>query len=310
MSKVRKILLIDDDRLQQRLLQQHVQNFRSGPFELEEATTYAEGLKKLLSGKYAACLLDYQLDDRDGLTLLREARIAECHTPVIFLTADDNEAIDIAAMEAGAADYLVKSALTPRLLERSLRYALKLSDTLAQLRLLAQRDALTGLHNRREFQRILDEEWDRSVRFKRPFTLIMVDIDHFKKINDVHGHQIGDEVLKHVASLLAGQVRNVDRVARYGGEEFGLLMVETDRKSAIESMQRLGALLIETPCYVQKNDLTIPVTLSAGVATSLTDAGSAADLVAAADKALYAAKGGGRNRIVAADGGVFPYKVT
>ncbi|MDI1321058.1 MAG: diguanylate cyclase, partial [bacterium] len=247
MSKVRKLLLIDDDRLQQRLLQQHVQNFRSGPFELEEAVT--DGLKKLLSGKYAACLLDYQLDDRDGLALLREARIAECHTPVIFLTADDNEVVDIAAMEAGAADYLVKSALTPRLLERSLRYALKLSETLSQLRLLAQRDALTGLHNRREFQRILDEEWDRSVRFKRPFTLIMVDIDHFKKINDVHGHQIGDEVLKHVASLLAGQVRNVDRVARYGGEEFGLLMVETDSKSAIESMQRLGLLLAETPCY-------------------------------------------------------------
>ena len=310
MSKVRKLLLIDDDRLQQRLLQQHVQNFRSGPFELEEAGTYADGLKKLLSGKYAACLLDYRLDDGDGLGLLREARIAECHTPVIFLTADENEDVDIAAMEAGAADYLVKSALTPRLLERSLRYALKLSETLSQLRLLAQRDALTGLHNRREFQRILDEEWDRSVRFKRPFTLIMVDIDHFKKINDVHGHQIGDEVLKHVASLLAGQVRNVDRVARYGGEEFGLLMVETDRKSAIESMQRLGALLIETPCYVQKNDLTIPVTLSAGVATSLSDAASAGDLVAAADKALYAAKGGGRNRIVASDGGVFPYKVT
>ncbi|MDI1334873.1 MAG: diguanylate cyclase [Lacunisphaera sp.] len=310
MSKVRKLLLIDDDRLQQRLLQQHVQNFRSGPFELEEAVTYADGLKKLLSGKYAACLLDYQLDDRDGLALLREARIAECHTPVIFLTADDNEVVDIAAMEAGAADYLVKSALTPRLLERSLRYALKLSETLSQLRLLAQRDALTGLHNRREFQRILDEEWDRSVRFKRPFTLIMVDIDHFKKINDVHGHQIGDEVLKHVASLLAGQVRNVDRVARYGGEEFGLLMVETDSKSAIESMQRLGLLLAETPCYVPKTDLTLPVTLSAGVATSLTDAGSAADLVAAADKALYAAKGGGRNCIVASAGGVFQYKVT
>ena len=310
MNKVRKILLIDDDRLQQRLLHQHVQNFRSGSFVLEEAVTYADGLKKMLSGKYAACLLDYQLDDRDGLALLREARIAECHTPVIFLTADDNEAVDIAAMEAGAADYLVKSALTPRLLERSLRYALKLSETLSQLRLLAQRDALTGLHNRREFQRILEEEWDRSVRFKRPFTLIMVDIDHFKKINDVHGHQTGDEVLKHVASLLAGQVRNVDRVARYGGEEFALLMVETDRKSAIESMQRLGLLLAETPCYVLKTDLTLPVTLSAGVATSLEDAGSASELVAAADKALYAAKAGGRNRIVAVDGTVFQYTVT
>jgi diguanylate cyclase (GGDEF)-like protein len=309
--KVRKLLLIDDDRLQQRLLQQHVQNFRSGTFELEEAVTYTDGLKKLLSGKYVACLLDYRLDDRDGLTLLREARIAGCHTPVVFLTADENDDVDIAAMEAGAADYLVKGALTPRLLERSLRYALKLSETLSQLRQLAQRDELTGLLNRREFQRILDEEWDRSVRFKRPFTLVMVDIDHFKKINDTHGHQVGDEVLRHVASLLAGQVRNVDRVARYGGEEFALMMVETDRKSAIESMQRLGLLLAETPCYVQNGDLTIPVTLSAGVATSLSDAGNASELVAAADKALYAAKTGGRNRIVAAaDGAVYNYTVS
>ncbi len=310
MAKVRKLLLIDDDRLQQRLLQQHVINFRSGPFELEEAQTYEAGLKKLLSGNYAACLLDYRLDDRDGLALLREARIAGCHTPVIFLTADENEEVDIAAMEAGAADYLVKSALTPRLLERSLRYALKLSETLSQLRLLAQRDALTGLHNRREFQRILEEEWNRSVRFKRPFTLVMIDIDHFKAINDVHGHQIGDEVLKHVASLLAGQVRNVDRVARYGGEEFALMMVEMDRKNAIESVQRLGLLLAETPCYVPQTDLTLPVTLSAGVATSLTDAGNASDLVAAADKALYEAKKGGRNRIVATDGEMFEYTVT
>ena len=309
MARLRKILLVDDDRLQQRLIQQMVSSFRDAPFELEEATSYESGLKKLLSGKYAACLLDYRLDDRDGLTLLREARIAGCHTPVIFLTADENEDVDIAAMEAGAVDYLVKGTLTPRLLERSLRYALKLAETLSQLRQLAQRDELTGLQNRREFQRILEEEWDRSVRFKRPFTLVMVDIDHFKKINDTHGHQVGDEVLRHVASLLAGQVRNVDRVARYGGEEFAVMMIETDRKSAIEGMQRLGVLLAETPCVTAK-DLTIDVTLSAGIATSLEDATSASDLVAAADKALYAAKTGGRNRIVAAAGGSFPYKVS
>ncbi|MSU45919.1 MAG: GGDEF domain-containing protein [Lacunisphaera sp.] len=143
------------------------------------------------------------------------------------------------------------------------------------MRQLAQRDELTRLLNRREFNRILEEEWDRSVRFKRPFTLVMVDIDHFKKINDTHGHQVGDEVLRHVASLLDGQVRNVDRVACYGGEEFAVMMVETGRKSAVEGMQRLGLLLAETPCVVPVTNLTIAVTLSAGVATSLEGAGSA-----------------------------------
>lgn len=307
MNKLRKILLIDDDRLQQKLMEAMIKNFRSGPFELEEATTYAEGLKKLLSGKYAACLLDYRLNDADGLALLREARIGGCLTPVIVLTADDSEEVDIAAMEAGAVDYLVKGTFTPRLLERALRYALKLDETLAQLRQLALRDELTRLLNRREFQRILEEEWDRSVRFKRPFALIMVDIDHFKRINDTHGHQTGDEVLRHVASLLAGQIRNVDRVARYGGEEFALIMVETDRQTAIEGMKRLGVLLAETPCVVN-NNLTVEVTLSAGIASSLEDAGSANDLVAAADRALYAAKKAGRNRIVSADGTTVSFK--
>jgi two-component system cell cycle response regulator len=300
MNKLRRILLIDDDRMQQKLLEAMIKNFRSGPFEMDEASTYADGLKKMLSGKYAACLLDYRLNDADGLALLREARIAGCFTPVIVLTADDSEEVDIAAMEAGAVDYLVKGTFTPRLMERALRYALKLDETLSQLRQLAQRDELTRLLNRREFQRILEEEWDRSMRFKRPFALIMVDIDFFKKINDTHGHQTGDEVLRHVASLLAGQIRNVDRVARYGGEEFALIMVETDRYSAIESMKRLGVLLAETPCVVN-DSLTIEVTLSAGIATSLEDATSASELVAAAKK-------GGRNRIVSADGKVVLYK--
>ncbi len=306
--KIRRILLIDDDRHQQRLIQGLVQNFRGGAFELDGAQTYQEGLKKILTGKYAVCLLDYRLDSQDGLALLREARIAGADTPVIILTADDSEEVDIAAMEAGAVDYLVKATINPRLLERAIRYALKLGETLAQLRQLAQRDELTRLLNRREFSRILNEEWDRSVRFKRPFALVMVDIDHFKKINDTHGHQVGDEVLRHVASLLAGQVRTVDRVARYGGEEFALIMIETDGKNAAEHIKRLGVLLAETPCFVESKNLTVDVTLSAGVATSIGDATSATDLVEVADKALYAAKKGGRNRIVMADGTVIPFK--
>ena len=309
MAKVRKLLLIDDDERQQHMVQLHLTKFRRDAFELEYVSTYEAGLKRLLSGNHAACLLDYHLGDRDGLELLREARIAGCETPVIILTADDSDDVDIAAMEAGAVDYLVKTTLNSRLLERALRYALKLGETLSQLRQLAQRDELTRLLNRREFQRILDEEWDRSARFSRPFTLVMVDIDHFKKINDTHGHQVGDEVLRHVASLLAGQARNVDRVARYGGEEFAIMMVETDRKSAVEGMQRLGRLLAETPCVVPVTNLTVEVTLSAGVATSL-ESGSAAsanELVAAADKALYAAKKAGRNRIVTTDGTAYHY---
>ena len=303
LRKARKILLIDDDERQEHLLTLQLAKFRREQFELEYVSTYEVGLKKLLSGNHAVCLLDYHLGERNGLDLLRESRAAGCDTPVFILTADDSDEVDIAAMEAGAVDYLTKATLNARLLERSIRYALKLSETLAQLRQLAQRDELTRLLNRREFQRILSEEWERSVRFKRPFALVMVDIDHFKKINDTHGHQVGDEVLRHVASLLAGQVRTVDRVARYGGEEFALIMIETDDKKAAEHIRRLGVLLADLPCMVEDKNLTVAVTLSAGVADSMGGASNSAALVESADKALYAAKKAGRNRIVmAADG--------
>ena len=304
MPRPARILLVDDDRLQHRLVEGMVKGFRSEAFELETVDNYAAGLKKLLSGQFAVCLLDYQLGERDGLALLREAKAAGCETPVIMLTSDTSDDVDLAALEAGASDYLIKGELTARTLERAIRYARKLGQTLTQLRQLATHDELTGIINRREFQRALDEEWRRSERFKHPFALVLADLDHFKLINDTHGHQVGDEVLKHVASLLAGQVRTVDRVARHGGEEFAVLMVETDRKAAVAAMQRLYALLAETPCVIPGKNLTIPVTLSAGVAAMPSDASSPAELIAKADKALYAAKKAGRNRIVTADGKV------
>lgn len=294
-----RILLIDDDRLQHHLMQGFVGRFRGGPWELDVAADYATGIKKLCSGRFAVCVLDYRLGDRDGLELLREARAAGCETPVIFLTAEASEDIDEAAMDAGAMDYLVKGELTPRIIEHSIRYARKLGSTMQQLARLATRDGLTGQLNRREFERILNEEWQRGTRFNHPFTLVLADIDHFKKINDTHGHQVGDEVLKHVASLLAGQLRTVDRLARYGGEEFAIVMIETERKQAVEAMERLFALLAETPCQISPT-LSLSVTLSAGVAEMPHDAASPAELVAAADKALYAAKKAGRNRVVTA----------
>ena len=300
----KRILLIDDSPTGHDTLQRMIasSSFRgNGDWELDWAETYAAGLKKLLGGRYAACLLDYRLDEgRDGLALLREAREAGCQTPVIFVTAETDPALDDAALEAGASDLLVKAEFTPRMLARSVRYAVKLGGMLAQLKQQATRDQLTGLHNRREFDRIVAEEWERATRFQRPFALAMMDVDHFKKINDTHGHPIGDAVLQHVASLLAGQVRLVDRVARYGGEEFAVIMIETDREGAREGAERLRSLLEETPCFVPEKNLTIPVTVSCGLAVCPGDADSLDAMIAAADGALYSAKRLGRNRVVTA----------
>jgi PleD family two-component response regulator len=197
-TKMTRVLVIDDDRLQFRLLQAHFRNFQAGTYELDWSETYEDGLARLLTGA-TRCLLDFRLGERDGLQLIREAAAKDCRTPIVFLTAESSENVDIQAMEAGALDYLVKGEINPRSLERSLRYALKLGETLEALRRLATRDELTGLLNRREYDRILVEEEDRARRFGQPLALVVIDIDLFKSINDTHGHPAGDAVLREAA---------------------------------------------------------------------------------------------------------------
>ncbi|MFA6285986.1 MAG: GGDEF domain-containing response regulator [Opitutaceae bacterium] len=295
----RRILLIDDDRFQFRLTEQMFKSFHGEQFTLEWSATYEEGLPKLLSGEYAACLLDYQLGPRDGLKLIAEAIEAGCTTPIIFLTAETSTNVDTAAMKAGALDYLVKGEISPGSLERSLRYALQLGDTLKQLKLLATRDELTGLINRREFDRVLAEETERARRFKRPLALVMCDLDYFKTVNDTHGHPAGDVVLKAAAGVLLAGVRTIDRVARVGGEEFAILLMETDRAEALIAAERMVATMRKQRIALPDGK-EIAVTLSAGVAVFPLQGSDSAALVHAADQALYVAKRSGRDRAVPA----------
>jgi two-component system, cell cycle response regulator len=292
-----RLLCIDDDPLQHRVIEGMVRAFRHTRYQCDHALSFDEGLARLVNGEYAACLLDYQLDRRDGLVLLREAHRVNPETPVIMITSSDTEEVDIAASEFGAVDFLVKSELSPRVLERAVRYAVKLGGTLAQLRALALRDELTGLLNRREMQTLLHDEWLRTSRFLRPFSLGLADIDHFKLVNDEHGHPVGDKVIRHVAQVLQGRLRRVDRVARLGGEEFAILLPETARAEAIVAMERLRASVEQSPCLIPELHLRIPVTISIGLAVSLEDADGPDALIAAADKRLYAAKHAGRNQL-------------
>ncbi|HVU32496.1 MAG TPA: diguanylate cyclase [Opitutaceae bacterium] len=295
---LRRVLLIDDDRAQFRLTGAQFKHFPREQYELEWAGTYEEGLAKLLGGGYAACLLDYQLGERDGLQLIREALTQGCRTPIVFLTAETSAKIDVEAMNAGALDYLVKGEITPRMLERSLRYAVKLSESFEALRQLATRDELTGLLNRREFDRILEEEHERAVRFNDSLALLMLDIDNFKTVNDAHGHPAGDVVLREVAGRTHGEVRNVDRVARFGGEEIGIIVVQSGISAALEIAERVRNAIKRTP-IVAAPGVTVTITASIGVAVLPHDALMAEALLAAADKALYAAKLRGRDRVVA-----------
>jgi two-component system cell cycle response regulator len=296
-----RVLVIDDDRLQFRLVQAHFKNFKRGSYELDWSETYEDGLVRLLSGDYAVCLLDYRLGERDGLQLIREAAENGCRTPIVFLTAEVSDNIDIQAMEAGALDYLVKGEISPRSLERSLRYALKLGDTLDALRQMATRDELTGLLNRREYDRILADEEDRARRFEHPLSLVVIDLDHFKAINDAYGHPVGDAVLRESARRISSAIRTVDRAARIGGEEFALILVQTDRAAALEVARRAIEAIAKDPISADGAG-TLAVTASAGVAELPADAASAGSLFAAADRELYAAKQAGRNRAEARGG--------
>lgn len=162
---------------------------------------------------------------------------------------------------------------------------------------LAVRDELTGIYNRRHFQEVLKMEWKRAIRFKRHLSLLMIDIDHFKKLNDTYGHLYGDKVLREVSNIILKNIREVDTVARFGGEEFVALLPDTDKLGAMVVGEKLRQLV-----EAQKFDDIVrhhaPLTISTGISVFLEDAKEIDDLIDHADVALYDAKDNGRNRVV------------
>lgn len=166
----------------------------------------------------------------------------------------------------------------------------------------ATRDALTGLYNRREATRLLNEELARARRYQRSMALLWVDFDHFKDINDTHGHAAGDAVLKSVGRLLLDSVRGVDIVGRYGGEEFAIVLPEMDVQGAEDTAERLRLAVSQTP-HTLADGTRISLTISVGVAVYPLHGQDADSLCAAADKAMYRAKERGRNCVVVASAG-------
>ena len=171
--------------------------------------------------------------------------------------------------------------------------ALRNAWLLESTRDLAATDGLTGIANRRSFERALAQEVARATRSGHPLSLLMVDIDHFKTLNDAHGHQVGDEVLRDVARLIADSCRQFDTAARYGGEEFAVLLPGCDADSAARTARRIRLAIAELQCAA-------PVTASLGVASWPAHAADLASLVQRADDALYASKRAGRNRVTVA----------
>ena len=172
-----------------------------------------------------------------------------------------------------------------------------LEKTQTELTELATLDGLTGLYNHRTFYVLLRGELARAQRFNRPVSLLLLDIDHFKSVNDTYGHQAGDAVLKELGALLGREAREIDRICRYGGEEIAIILPETDNDAAAGLAERLRAS-VKAHTFLAGNGASLHLTVSIGVASWPLHASNAQDLVAEADTAMYAAKQAGRNRVV------------
>jgi two-component system cell cycle response regulator len=208
------------------------------------------------------------------------------------------------ALDLGVNDYIIRpidaNELRARVrtqLRRKL-YQERLRSTVTSAVELAIKDPLTGLHNRRYLDAHLDSELARAAQTGRPVCILAFDIDHFKGINDAHGHESGDDVLRDFADRLRKGVRGIDLVARYGGEEFLLVMPETDAAFAGAVAERLRSDVEKVP-FVTRSGHAIPVTVSIGIAEWKGPSDTSETLLRRADLALYAAKRTGRNRVVA-----------
>jgi two-component system, cell cycle response regulator len=246
-------------------------------------------------------LLDWMMPGIDGVEICRRVRALqhESYSYILVLTTKTNKADTVFALDAGADDYITKPVDPNELRARIQvgRRILHLQDELVrsreQLRLQATHDALTGLLNRRSALQALTDELSRAERTGRPLGVLMLDLDHFKQVNDVHGHQCGDAVLAEVAGRMVSVLRTYDRVGRYGGEEFLIVLPDCSHDLlgciAERIRVRIAAKPVITPCA------EINVTVSAGGAVTGDGRDTPAVLIRIADDALYRAKDHGRD---------------
>ena len=224
--------------------------------------------------------------------------------PILVLTAAEDPDSKVELLERGAADYVTKPLRARELIARArihCRHRLlqeALEDANRRLYELSCTDGLTGTFNRRHLDEALTTEVSRHQRYRTPLSVLLIDVDHFKRVNDTHGHDVGDSVLRGIASLLQGMVRRADLVARYGGEEMCVILPNTGSHGAAILAGRLRAAIAALR-HATSDGEGIVVTASFGVTTVETEdtAVDAATMLRRADKALYAAKQGGRNRV-------------
>jgi diguanylate cyclase (GGDEF)-like protein len=295
-NTLQTVMLIEDDPGDALLIEEMLeqQEFKA---RLITAERLFDGINYLQKIHCDVVLLDMNLPDSDGISTLTRLMDAAPDIPIVVLTGLSDESFGVEAVKTGAQDYLVKGEIDGKSLKRSIFYAVerkKLEIALIQTKDVFEResriDYLTGIYNRRMFTELLQAELQRARRYGSDLSLILFDLDHFKKINDTYSHNTGDHVLKQVARLVSDHIRAHDIFTRWGGEEFIVLIPRCDREQAVSLAEKLRCL-----CEAHDFSFELQVTASFGV-TQLKPDDNADSLIARADEALYLAKRNGRNR--------------
>jgi two-component system, cell cycle response regulator len=297
-----RILIVDDrpasyERVAAVLSKEHSVEIERDP---------SEALFRASEGNYELLIISLGLESFDALRLCSQIRSLDRtrSVPVLAITEPDNSARMLRGLEIGVNDYLMRPIDKNELLARARsqvrkrRYTERLRDNVQISIEMAITDALTGLFNRRYMENHLGTLVEQASARGKPLALLALDIDHFKSINDTHGHDAGDDVLRDFALRIKRSIRGIDLACRCGGEEFIIVMPETDMAVAASVAERLRRRIATEPFAISEGTRTIPVTLSIGIATLRERDDTPAGLLKRADQALYRAKRDGRNRVV------------
>ena len=299
-----KMLVVDDERLERRLVEKTLARLGH---EIILADSGEAAWKHIQNGHIRFVITDWNMPGIDGIQLIQKIRSSQQsgYVYVILITSNNRNEEVVAGLHSGADDY-IKKPFIPSELEARVAVGervLTLEDNLVhaknQLEKLAMVDSLTGLVNRRAIYKFTRGELERARRIADPISVIFLDIDKFKHVNDTHGHLIGDEALKLVSQIIRQRSRTYDGIGRWAGDEFLVVMPGTHPQDAQKTAQRIIDGISTTP-LILPNDESINIYSSAGVATIQKMSNSPTlldDLIQAADEALYRAKSLGGNQI-------------
>ncbi|MDQ6438276.1 PleD family two-component system response regulator [Mesorhizobium sp. LHD-90] len=298
-----KLLLVDERAASGR----RIREMLAGKMDVDVVAEPQAAFFQAAEAPYECVLISTAMTGFDPLRLCSQIRSVDRtrFLPIVLLADAGDEARIIRGLELGINDYLVRPIdeheLTARLRTqiRRKRYNDHLRASVTQTIEMAVTDGLTGLHNRRYLDSHLKTLFDRALSRRRPLSVLILDLDRFKTINDTYGHDGGDDVLREFARRLRRNVRGIDLACRYGGEEFVVVMPDTDAAIAAKVAERLRAEIERNPFTVGKDGEAVNVTISVGVSSVLRGKDKVEDVMKRADLALYEAKSAGRNRVVA-----------